>query len=146
MKCEKYEDKLIGWLNNDISQADREEFEKHLENCADCREELAAMQPVWDMMGTIETPEPSAHMKVKFQAMLDTYKESVQDQKSSWTSIREQFSRLWNWQPKWTMAYSLVIVLIGFGCGYLLFYNNKGSKQDQQLQALTSQGRKPAEM
>jgi hypothetical protein len=139
MKCEKYEEKLIGWLNNDISPAEREELEKHLEGCVECREELAAMQPVWDMMGTIETPEPSAHMKVKFQAMLDTYKESVQDQKSSWTGIREQFGRLWNWQPRWTMAYSLVIVLIGFGSGYLIFSNSKGSKQDQQLQALTSQ-------
>jgi hypothetical protein len=139
MKCEKYEEKLIGWLNNDISPADRDELEKHLESCVDCREELAAMQPVWDMMGTIETPEPSAHMKVKFQAMLDTYKQSVQDQKSSWISVREQFSRLWNWQPRWTMAYSFVIGLIGFGCGYLLFHSSKGSKQDQQLEALTSQ-------
>ena len=139
MKCEKYEEKLIGWLNNDISPAEREELEMHLESCASCREELASMQQVWDVMGAMETPEPSVHMKVKFQAMLDTYKESVQDEKSSWSGVREQFRRLWNWQPRWPVAYSLVIVLIGFGCGYLIFSNSKGSKQEQQLQALTSQ-------
>jgi hypothetical protein len=119
-----------------MSPAGRVEFEKHLESCAGCREELAAMQQLWELMGTMETPEPSGHMKVKFQAMLDTYKESVEDKKSE--SITELWNRLWQWQPRWPLAYSLVIILVGFGGGYLLFAG-KGSKQDQQLQALTSQ-------
>ena len=136
MKCEQNEEKFSEWLNGEMSPADRVEFEKHLESCAGCREELASMQQVWDRLGTMETPEPSAHMKVKFQAMLDTYKESVEDKKRG--SIAELWNRLWQWQPRWPLAYSLAIILIGFGGGYLLFAG-KGSKQDQQLQALTSQ-------
>lgn len=140
MRCEQYEEKLAGWLNDDLSPAEREVVEKHLESCIACRGELAAMKEVWDMMSEMETPEPSAHMKVKFQAMLDTYKDSVQEQKEEiWGSLRRHLQNMWQVQPKWTMAYSLVIVLIGIAAGYLLFYSSKGSRQEQQLQALTSQ-------
>jgi hypothetical protein len=139
MKCEKYEDKLIGWLNNELTVAEREELDKHLSDCPACRQELAEMQPIWEMTGTIETPEPSGHMRVKFQAMLNTYKESVEDQKGFKGGIAEQWNRLWQWQPRWPLAYSLLIVLIGFGGGYWLFSIGKGGKQDQQLQALSAQ-------
>ena len=139
MKCEEYQEQLITLLNHDLTSVERVELEHHLAGCADCREELAAMQPIWDVMGTMKAPEPSDHMRVKFQAMLDTYKESVPEQNNLSNGIREQFNRLWHWQPKWPMAYSLVIVLIGFGLGYLLFYSSKGNKQEQQLQALTTQ-------
>src|ERR1700761_5012877 len=138
MKCEQYEEKLAGLLNNELSPAEREELDKHLATCPACREELAGMKEVWDMMEEMETPDPSAHMRVKFQAMLDTYKESVEEQKGG-RSIKEVWDRLWQWQPRWPLAYSLVIILISFGAGYLLFYNSTGGKQDQQLQALTSQ-------
>ena len=138
--CEQYEEKLIGLLNNELTPDEHAELEKHLAECAGCREELAGLQQVWEMMSEIETPEPSAYMRVRFQAMLDTYKDSVEEQKQGlWSSINGQFNRLRQWQPKWPLAYSLVIILIGFGLGYLLFYSSRGSKQDQQLQALTTQ-------
>lgn len=139
MKCEQYEEKLIGLLNNELTPAEQAELEKHLETCVACSAELASMKPMWELMGTMEAPEPSAHMRVKFNAMLETYKESVEDQKeSAWSNINNRLNSLWHWQPRWTLAYSLMIILIGFGGGYLLFAG-KGSKQDQQLQALTSQ-------
>ena len=112
-------------------------MEQHLAGCAGCREELADMQKVWDMMEVIDTPEPSAHMEVKFQAMLDTYKESVKEQKGLLSRLNDKISSLW--QPRWALAYSLAIILVSFGSGYWLFHNGKGGEQEQQLQALTSQ-------
>ena len=138
--CEQYEEKLIGLLNNELNQAEQTLLKKHLAECPGCREELAGLQQIWEMMSEVETPEPSEHMRVRFQAMLDTYKDSVAEQKQGvWGGMSGQFNKLWSWQPRWPLAYSLVIVLIGFGLGYLLFYSSKGSKQDQQLQALTTQ-------
>ena len=129
MMCEKYEDKLIGLLNNELTPAERVELEKHLTECPGCSEELAGLRDVWEMMGEIETPEPSSHMRVKFQAMLDTYKESVEDTKPDvWSNIREQFGKIWQLQTRWPLAYSLVIVLVGFGLGYWLFSSGKGGK------------------
>jgi hypothetical protein len=138
MKCDQYEELFTGWINKDLTSAERERLEQHLAGCAACREELAATQKTWEMMGALETPEPSANMRVKFQAMLETYKESVQDQQTSYR-IKDQLARLWHWQPRWTLAYSFVIILISFSCGYWVFHTGKGGQQEQQLQALTSQ-------
>lgn len=138
--CEKYEDKLIGLLNNELTLAEQAELEKHLAECPGCSEELAGMREVWDMMAEIETPEPSSHMRIKFQAMLDTYKESVEDVKPGvWSSLREQFGKIWQLQTRWPLVYSLVIVLLGFGLGFWLFSSGKGGEQEQQLKALSSQ-------
>lgn len=138
--CEKYEEKLIGLLHNDLTHGEQAELEKHLAECPGCREELAGLKEVWQMMSAVETPEPSNHMRVKFQAMLDTYKDSVESQKQGiWRNFSDKNNNIWSWQPKWNLAISLVIVLIGFGGGYWMFYNSKGGKQDQQLQALTAQ-------
>ena len=138
--CEKYEDKLIGLLNNELTPAEQAELEKHMAECPGCSEELSGLREVWDMMAKIETPEPSSHIRIKFQAMLDTYKESIEDAKPGvWSSIRKQFGKVWQLQTRWPLAYSLVIVLVGFGLGYLLFSAGKGVKQEQQLQALSSQ-------
>lgn len=137
--CEQYEEKLIGLLNNELTPGERALLEKHLVECPLCSEEFAGMQQVWEMMSEIQVPEPSAHMRIKFQAMLDTYKDAVEEQKQGiWSGIGSRWNRLWTWQPRWPLAYGLVIVLLGFGLGYLLFYS-KGSKQDQQLAALSTQ-------
>ncbi len=139
MKCEEYEELFAGLIKGDLTPAEREKLEEHLIGCEGCREELASMQMVWDMMGVIETPEPSAHMKVKFQAMLDTYKESVDERKGLWHAIKEQFGQIRQMQARWPLAFTVAIVVIGFGCGYWFFHTGKEGKQEQELQALTSQ-------
>lgn len=138
MNCEQYEEKFSGYISGQLSAAEREEFEKHITGCEGCLQELTAIQQVWDLMDGIEVPQPSAHMPVKFKAMLDTYRESVEEKKEAF-SITYQLARLWQWQPRWPLAYSLLIVLIGFGCGFLVFGTSTAGKQDEQLQALTSQ-------
>ncbi|EHQ29360.1 zf-HC2 domain-containing protein [Mucilaginibacter paludis] len=138
MKCEQYRDLFTNRINNELTPAENENLEQHLAGCADCAEELQTMQQMWQLMGELETPEPSAHLKVKFQAMLDTYKESVAEDQGWWHNLQEQLKQLWQWQPRWPMAYNLAIVLVTLGCGYLVFHDRK-SNQEQQLQALTSQ-------
>jgi HEAT repeat protein len=136
MKCEQYEELFTSWINKDITSAEREKLEQHLVTCPACREELAAMQQVWDMM---EIPEPSTNMSIKFYAMLDTYKESVKKQKGLLSTLNDKLSSLWQWQPKLPLAYNFAIVLVCFGCGYWFFHSGKSGEQEQQLKELTSQ-------
>lgn len=139
MKCEQFQEQFSSLLNNELAQGDQLELEGHLEGCPACSEELAAMRNVWDMMGVLETPEPSAHMRVKFQAMLNTYKETVDERKSIWQNLNEALNRLFSWQPKFPLAYGLATVLLSFGLSYWMFYAGKGGKQDKQLTELTAQ-------
>lgn len=138
MNCAQYEEEFSSYMNNQLTAAQQVEFEQHIAGCEGCLQELTAMQQVWSLMGDMEVPEPGAHMEVKFEAMLATFKQSVAEKKASF-SIKEQFARLWQWQPKWPLAYSFVIILISFSCGYWVFKGSTTGKQDEQLQALTSQ-------
>jgi len=140
MKCEQYEELFSGWMNDELSPAEREKLEHHLSSCDSCSEELAAMQKVWGIMGEMEVPEPSAGMKVNFQAMLNDYKEEVaNEQKGLLNTLAEKLNGILHWQPRWPMAYNLAIALICFGCGYWAFHTGKGGEQEQQLKELTSQ-------
>ncbi len=139
MDCEKYEGLFTGWINKDLPPADVATLEQHLSTCKNCTDELAAMKSLWMGMGAIETPEPSTHMQVKFQAMLNTYKDDVAERNGIWAGIIEKLRQLWRWQPQIPFAYSAAIVLISFACGYGFFSMGKGGKQDEQLQNLTAQ-------
>ncbi|SEO63499.1 zf-HC2 domain-containing protein [Mucilaginibacter sp. OK283] len=138
MNCAQYEEKFSGYISNELTAAERDEFEKHVSDCQGCMRELAEMQQVWALMGNMQAPEPGAHMELKFKAMLDTYKESVEESKPAF-SIKEQIARLWQWQQRRPLAYSMLIVLVSFGAGYLAFRGSTAGKQDEQLKDLTSQ-------
>lgn len=139
MKCEQYEELFAGWLNNELKPAEREMLEQHLAGCPACKAELASMQRLWVLMDEVEVPEPSANMQADFRAMLNDYKAAEAGKKGSSTGIIEQLGWLWQWKQKWPLAYTLAIVFISFGCGYLFFNLTGSSKQDRQMAELTSQ-------
>ncbi|GAB3920078.1 zf-HC2 domain-containing protein [Mucilaginibacter myungsuensis] len=135
MDCEKYEELFTGWINKDISPAEREKLEKHLATCNGCREELAFMQAMWTDMGEIATPEPSAHMEVKFRAMLDTFK----TQEAEKFSFKNWLGNLWQMQPRWPMAYNLAVILVAFGFGFWAMNKGTNNQDKGQLQELSAQ-------
>jgi hypothetical protein len=139
MKCELYEELFTGWINKELSPDEKGALEQHISGCANCRNELQALQQLWGNMGQIETPEPSANMSLKFYAMLDNYKESVNEKKSLWADIKYHLSSLWQWQPRWPMAYNLIVIVFIAGAGYLFLGKSKSDDQDKQLKALSSQ-------
>ncbi len=145
MKCDNDKQQLSRWINNEMSETERAEFEIHLSQCAECRMELETDQQVWDLMGEISAPEPSAVMRPRFYAMLDTYKESQQQWKSPLADIRNMFRQFWSVQPGFRLAYSVVLVVMGLGFGFLI--NRKEDKKDnQQIAALSSQVSEMKEM
>lgn len=139
MKCEQYQDLFTDYMNKQLPPATQEELEKHIEGCNNCREDVVIMKTLWDKMGEMETPEPSVNVKVRFYTMLDTYTASVNDKKSFLNNIHDSWNKLWQLQPRWPLAYTIIIILMSFGCGYWVFHNSRSDNQEQQLQALTTQ-------
>ncbi len=139
MNCGDYENKLTDLANNQLPQAERKAVEEHLAGCAACSQEFAEIQQLWAIMGAVEAPEPSPNLKVKFNAMLATYKESEADSKSTWATLNERLRGLWRSQPRWPLAYSMALVLICLGGGFWFLRSGKIGGQDQELQALTTQ-------
>ena len=138
MKCEHYEELFIGRIQNTLNSEQAAGLEQHLKICPACREELAALSMVWQDMATIEAPEPSPAMEDNFNAMLQNYKQAAAQQ-GVWTKLRKGLAQLWNRPSAWPLSYQLVVVLLSFFCGYIVFWQGKGAQQDKQLAELSGQ-------
>jgi hypothetical protein len=135
MNCDK--ERITHWLNNQLTGAEQKEFEKHLAQCTACQKEVKEAREILTLMKEVRVPEPSADMEARFQGMLDAHKQSM-SKDSSWKNFINRLQQLWSYQPKFQLAYSIVLLILGITLGYLFL--NKGSKDnsEQQIAALSS--------
>ena len=141
INCDQITDQLTDWLSNQLPDAERVKLEAHLAQCPACQAEARATRQLWQLMGNVATPEPSPMARVRFQAMLDTYKETVETkQESVFDNLLSKLRQLWVPQSAFRLAYSLVLLSIGLGAGYWL--NRPGTPvalQQQQIDTLSTQ-------
>jgi anti-sigma factor RsiW len=81
---------LVAYVYDDISDIDRGRFERHLRECAACRDEAAAMRSVRTDLAAWTPPEPDLGFSI------------VQHQRPSW--------RTW-WTPAFGLAAAALLVL-----------------------------------
>ncbi|MES2374227.1 MAG: zf-HC2 domain-containing protein [Bacteroidota bacterium] len=120
MKCENDKEQITLWINNEMTEAERNAFELHLAECAECRQEVKAEQSIWNMMNEVAAPQPSADMPVRFQAMLEEYKGSLVKKRNPVTGFIEKLRQLWTLQPGMQLAYTIVLIVVGLGIGYII--------------------------
>lgn len=117
MNCEKGNELLAGWMDNQQTASGRAEMEAHLEGCAECRMQMEANRELWVSMGRVHVPQPSDKLQVRFDAMLDTYK---QEEISRAPGVLWSLRQLFAVRPRFVWAYSLILVVAGAGIGYML--------------------------
>ena len=142
MECGFDKELLTAWLDDQLTGEERASVDAHVAGCENCRRELEASRRVWALMGDVPSPEPPAGTLIRFNAMLDTYKDSVAADTRGpgvWAKLRQLFTL----QPGFTVAYSLLLIIAGLGLGRWL--SGSGSPvttagaDKQQLAALTTQ-------
>ena len=59
MNCEKYQKLMMGYMDDELTAKEREEFEKHLEECIHCKQEFARFRDLKELMdiASHQTPE-----------------------------------------------------------------------------------------
>ena len=62
MKCDR--EQLISYLYDDVSADDRVAFERHLRDCAECRDELAALRGLRATLSTWTPPQPELAFEI----------------------------------------------------------------------------------
>jgi hypothetical protein len=139
MKCERSKQQLLDWINNEMTAIEKEEFETHLYQCAACLQELRAHQYIWDALGEMPVPEPSASMEPRFQSMLDAFKGSAREKKSIWSQLTEKIGEFWILQPKLRLSYSIIFILIGLAVGYLFNHPGTSNNYKEKIDSLSAQ-------
>jgi hypothetical protein len=142
MECGFDKELLTAWLDDQLTGEERASVNAHVAGCENCRRELEASRRVWALMGDVPSPEPPAGTLIRFNAMLDTYKDSVAADTRApgvWAKLRLLFTL----QPGFAVAYSLLLIVAGLGLGRWLSGSGSpvmaGGQDKQQLAALTTQ-------
>ena len=74
MTCRELEAKVADYLMGSIEPGVREAVEAHAAECPTCREEIASLAGIWDLMGGIPAPSPRPESEARFEAMLEAYR------------------------------------------------------------------------
>ncbi|MCX6214271.1 HEAT repeat domain-containing protein [Spirosoma sp.] len=142
LNCEQTSEQLTDWLSNQLPDTERSSLENHLAQCPTCRAEAESSRQLWQLMGNLPTPEPSETARVRFHAMLNTYKDTVQTQNEGvFEGLLTKLRSLWTPKPAFQLAYSVILLSIGIAAGYL--FHNPGTTtvalQQQQIDTLSNQ-------
>ena len=71
MDCHKIKKMIPLYLDHELSAADYQQVETHLQNCVDCQSEARAIQQTWDLLGEIKEVEPDPNYMSRFWRSVD---------------------------------------------------------------------------
>ncbi len=138
MKCEHIAELLPDYLQGRLSAEQRHNVEAHLEQCADCSEEVV----IWRKLSLLPVDQPAPASRARFESMLQAYQAGGSSQPEGGTERWKRASaRNWNvfhWlrSPLGAAAWSAALLAIGVYAG-LQMAGSKSHSQD--LQAMQSE-------
>jgi hypothetical protein len=97
-------------------------------------------QHLWKQLDGLKTPEPGADMEMRFQGMLDHYKQTELDKRNHWKELWSAVASLFSFSPQVQFAYSLILIALSISIGYSL--NQKGAvktDENEKLAVLANQ-------
>jgi len=141
INCDQTNDQLTDWLSNQLTDAERISLETHLAQCPACQAEADSVRQLWQLMGKLPAPDPGPLARVRFQTMLDTYKDTVATKPERVVEqLLAKLRQAWVPQSAFRLAYSLVLLSVGLAAGY--WFNRSGTPAtayQQQIDTLSTQ-------
>ena len=99
--------RLPEYLSGQLSGAEREEVERHLQSCAGCKEELDSMAGLREQLKEAldQAPGPSARVRAEVFRRLD-------ERLAPRIGLADRFAEAFRWvlQPKWAPALAVLII------------------------------------
>jgi len=128
MKCEEIGELLPDYLQGNLKAEQDDLVEKHIAECADCREDVA----IWKKLSLLPVEQPSAGSRERFEAMLHAYQTGRND-KAVAELGREKRGGVWSWlrSPVGAVAWSAALLVIGVFAGNSLGNRPTHSMADQ---------------
>jgi Putative zinc-finger len=128
MKCEQIAEHLPDFLRGGLKREQAEIVERHLNECAECRDEVA----VWEKLALLPAAEPSPEARERFEKMLRAYQVGRAERPAAarWAGLA------WLRSPLVQLAGSLALVAMGFLLGNGL---NRIRSQSDDLAAMRSE-------
>lgn len=121
MKCERVDELMADYLAERLDLRSRAEFDAHLAECANCREEAGGLAEIWNKLSMLPNEQPSRALDRRFHAMLAAYREGMEQANPADLSSTGG-SRGWFLELFWPMrpALQFTLALLFFGLGLLI--------------------------
>jgi predicted anti-sigma-YlaC factor YlaD len=92
MTCPDYKGLMMGYLDNELDDAQKKTFQEHLDHCPDCQQELAEFKELKQLADGAALTEPQDELWQQY-----------------WTNIYNRFERTLGWIA---MSIAAIILLI----------------------------------
>src|SRR6266704_357303 len=119
MKCEQIAELLPDYLQGTLRPDQQRSVEAHVEQCAECSEEVV----LWRKLSLLPVDQPGPASRARFEAMLQAYQAGRSSQPADDSKWRKRASA-WNWNvlhwlrsPVGAMAWSVALLAIGIYAG-----------------------------
>src|SRR5690348_11077500 len=114
MKCEEIGALLPDFLQGSLQRERAETVERHLNECADCRDEVA----VWQKLALLPAVEPSPDARARFDSMLRAYRAGREEPSPLATLQPRRWAGFqWLRSPLLQLGASVALLAIGFALG-----------------------------
>ncbi len=120
MKCDQLKNYIPDLLLDELDERTKSEIEQHLSICQKCEEEVENLSMVWTKLGSIPEQQPSSDLRLRFETMLEAYKQGLQQ-----AIVRKRLREVVNsWLEKWLprqpifqLATAMILLIIGVVIG-----------------------------
>lgn len=138
MKCKEIKSNIPDFLSGNLTESKQEKFQRHISTCAKCKAEVESLSSIWEKLGSIPEEKPDESLKIRFDNMLEVYKQGMQEAKQPLNFKNYITKHFETWrlkQPAFQFAGSVILLFIGLTVGYFLhpiISNENNVKQLQQ--------------
>ncbi len=136
MKCEEIEMKMIDYLDGNLSEIEKEDFEKHIETCERCLDELMHSQKVLQLADQVPIEKPDESLRINFFHMLhDEIRKADEKDKT------QTHSQSTAWYNRSSLRYAAGIAFLISGTAIGIFINAglKNAGRSAELKRLQSE-------
>jgi anti-sigma factor RsiW len=120
MKCNKVTKRLSAWLDGEVSGTEKDRISRHLEKCANCRQELEILKADANVLRAFESPDASPYLLTRVMAEVRAEE-----------PVRMPARRPW-WQRAMPIAAGVLLVAGGLVAGTVMGNQMAGTDTEQQ--------------
>jgi hypothetical protein len=143
MDKNKLEELITEYLNKDGSPQQKEELKAILKQNGYDLNELSELETIYNQLDDLQVPEPSEEMDDHFYTMLEKTKQEVQKKEQRTKNLAVFFQSFFPKKYLPQIAYSLLLLLIGWTAGSFI---TPKSKYESQLITMTSEMKQMRQM
>jgi len=112
MNCQDIETLLVDYLDNQLSQTQKQDLEEHLSTCESCKVQLEETKALFTAFKNEPEVEPSPELRANFFKLLDEEKQLQQPKIVALDSKKE-----FPWKTAFQIAASFLLLFMGYFAG-----------------------------